>query len=168
MTGGRASRAKGDRIERELVALHKSIGLLAERYPLSGASRFRGAGHDFDIYALGKDHAPLVVIPWRIWVQLFGKGALMKCPCCDGSGALTPLQFRLSDALRRAPEGLACSDLTRARLCGQAGRRVDQRHASHLGTCAPRQQRAQRNRPAHRRERRSWFDLSIRASSAAS
>jgi Holliday junction resolvase len=61
MTGGRAPRAKGDRIERELVALHKSIGVHAERYPLSGASRFRGAGHDLDIYTLGKEQAPLVV-----------------------------------------------------------------------------------------------------------
>src|SRR5262249_35354276 len=28
--------------------------------PLSGASRFRGSGHDLDIYALGRDEAPLV------------------------------------------------------------------------------------------------------------
>jgi hypothetical protein len=60
MTGGQASRAKGDRIERELVALHKAIGIHCERYPLSGASRFRGAGHDLDVYVLGKECAPLV------------------------------------------------------------------------------------------------------------
>jgi hypothetical protein len=60
MTGGRASRDKGNRIELELVHRHIEIGIHAERYPLSGASRFRGSGHDLDIYALGREAAPLV------------------------------------------------------------------------------------------------------------
>ena len=47
---GRRSRAKGDRIEREIVSRHAAIGIKAERYPLSGASRFRGSGPDIDIY----------------------------------------------------------------------------------------------------------------------
>ena len=59
MSGAR-HRRKGDRIERELVEQHKAIGVHAERYPLSGASRFRGSGHDIDVYALGRDQAPLV------------------------------------------------------------------------------------------------------------
>jgi Holliday junction resolvase len=59
MSGAR-HRQKGDRHERELVERHKAIGVHAERYPLSGASRFRGSGHDVDIYALGRDAAPLV------------------------------------------------------------------------------------------------------------
>jgi len=58
--GGRRSRVKGDRIEREIVSRHAAIGIKAERYPLSGGSRFRGSGHDVDIYAFGKDEAPLV------------------------------------------------------------------------------------------------------------
>jgi Holliday junction resolvase len=57
---GAKHRQKGDRIERELVELHKALGIHAERYPLSGASRFRGSGHDLDIYAFGRDQAPLV------------------------------------------------------------------------------------------------------------
>ena len=57
---GAKHRAKGNRVERELVALHQAIGIHAERYPLSGASRFRGSGHDIDIYANGRDVAPLV------------------------------------------------------------------------------------------------------------
>jgi hypothetical protein len=57
---GRRSRDKGARCERELVELHRSIGIHAERYPLSGASRFRGSGHDLDVYAFGKDEAPIV------------------------------------------------------------------------------------------------------------
>jgi hypothetical protein len=58
--GGRASRRKGDRIERELITLHRAIGVHAERYPLSGASRFRGSGHDIDLYPFGRDEPPLV------------------------------------------------------------------------------------------------------------
>jgi Holliday junction resolvase len=59
MSGAR-HRRKGDRIERELVERHRSIGIHAERYPLSGASRFRGGGHDVDVYLWGRDVAPAV------------------------------------------------------------------------------------------------------------
>jgi hypothetical protein len=40
-------------------ARHEEIGIHAERYPLSGSSKFRSSGHDVDIY-LGKDEAPMV------------------------------------------------------------------------------------------------------------
>ena len=59
MSGAR-HRQKGDRIERQLVERHKTIGVHAERYPLSGASRFRGSGHDLDIYPFGREQAPIV------------------------------------------------------------------------------------------------------------
>jgi hypothetical protein len=59
MSGAR-HRQKGDRIEREIVDRHKALGVHAERYPLSGASRFRGSGHDIDIYLFGRDQAPAV------------------------------------------------------------------------------------------------------------
>ena len=39
---------------------HIALRIKAERYPLSGGSRFRGSGHDVDIYAFGKDEGPLV------------------------------------------------------------------------------------------------------------
>jgi hypothetical protein len=58
--GGRRHRQKGDRVERQLIALHRTLGIRAERYPASGATRFRGSGHDIDIYAHGIDEAPLV------------------------------------------------------------------------------------------------------------
>jgi hypothetical protein len=57
---GAKHRQKGDRVEREIIDLHKSINVFAERYPLSGASRFRGSGHDVDIYPFGREAAPLV------------------------------------------------------------------------------------------------------------
>jgi hypothetical protein len=56
---GAKHRRKGDRVEREIVALHKELGIHAERYPLSGASRFRGQGHDVDLYPYGPDEAPM-------------------------------------------------------------------------------------------------------------
>jgi hypothetical protein len=59
-SGGARHRRKGNRVERELVELHKASGVHAERYPLSGASRFRGSGHDLDLYPFGRDQAPLV------------------------------------------------------------------------------------------------------------
>jgi hypothetical protein len=57
---GAKHRRKGDRVEREIVDLHKQIGVHAERYPLSGASRFRNSGHDLDLYLFGRDAAPAV------------------------------------------------------------------------------------------------------------
>jgi hypothetical protein len=57
---GARHRRKGDAVEREIVQRHKDIGVHAERYPLSGASRFRGSGHDLDLYVFGKDETPLV------------------------------------------------------------------------------------------------------------
>ena len=59
-SGGRRSRDKGNRVEREIVERHRAIGIHAERYPLSGASRFRGAGHDVDLYIFGRDECPAV------------------------------------------------------------------------------------------------------------
>jgi Holliday junction resolvase len=57
---GTKHRRKGDRVERELVERHKALGIHSERYPLSGASRFRGSGHDIDVYVFGREEAPLV------------------------------------------------------------------------------------------------------------
>ena len=57
---GRTSQRKGGRVEREIVALHKDMGVYAERVPLSGDSRYRGNGADVDVYARGKEEAPFV------------------------------------------------------------------------------------------------------------
>jgi hypothetical protein len=43
-----------------IVELHRELGIRAERYPLSGATRFRGSGHDLDIYVRGREEAPIV------------------------------------------------------------------------------------------------------------
>jgi Holliday junction resolvase len=59
MSGAR-HRQKGDRVEREIVEAHKALGVHAERYPLSGASKFRNSGHDIDLYINGREEAPAV------------------------------------------------------------------------------------------------------------
>lgn len=57
---GRANRRKGGTAEREIVNLHRALGLRAERVPDSGASKYRGNGADVDLYPFGPDAAPLV------------------------------------------------------------------------------------------------------------
>lgn len=57
---GKPSRDKGLRIERELVQLHRDMGIYAERVPLSGASKYRENGADIDIYPGSREDAPLV------------------------------------------------------------------------------------------------------------
>jgi hypothetical protein len=54
MSGGRASRQKGDRAERRLVHLLQAAGFAAERVPLSGAARGRFGG-DVSVPLLGSD-----------------------------------------------------------------------------------------------------------------
>lgn len=54
------SRDKGGRIEREIVNTHRRFGIHAERVPLSGASHYQGNSADVDIFAFGKDEAPLI------------------------------------------------------------------------------------------------------------
>jgi hypothetical protein len=54
MTGGRASRDKGNRTERAIVRLLQERGFAAERVPLSGAARGRFGG-DISVPVLGRD-----------------------------------------------------------------------------------------------------------------
>lgn len=58
MTGGKAPRQAGDRYERELVKAHRDIGIPAERVVCSGSHLAQP--YDVDIYAFGRDEAPLV------------------------------------------------------------------------------------------------------------
>lgn len=53
-------RDKGIRIEREIINLHRELGIKAERVPLSGAAGYKDAGHDVDVYPLGNEDAPFV------------------------------------------------------------------------------------------------------------
>jgi hypothetical protein len=65
MSGGRASRDKGNRAERILVRLLQEYGFAAERVPLSGAARGRFGG-DVSVPLLGVDR--------RVEVKCRGSG----------------------------------------------------------------------------------------------
>ena len=65
MTGGRASRQKGNRTERAIVRLLQERGFAAERVPLSGAAHGRFGG-DVSVPVLGIDR--------RIEVKCRGNG----------------------------------------------------------------------------------------------
>jgi Holliday junction resolvase len=65
MTGGRASRQKGNRLERALVHALQNAGFAAERVPLSGAARGRFGG-DVSVPLLGVDR--------RVEVKCRGSG----------------------------------------------------------------------------------------------
>jgi hypothetical protein len=56
---GKLSRDKGARVEREMVNLHRKIGVLAERVPLSGGMQYQGNGEDIDVYVDGARFKPL-------------------------------------------------------------------------------------------------------------
>jgi hypothetical protein len=56
LVGALAHRQK----QNQRVEKHRALGVHAERYPLSGASRFRGSGHDIDLYLFGRENAPAV------------------------------------------------------------------------------------------------------------
>jgi hypothetical protein len=107
MSGAR-HRRKGDRCERQIVGLHLAIGIKAERYPLSGASRFRGSGHD--VHILGrKRHRPFAKLkvafpPGRCAPKGSQNGKTARCPArnhrhstlsiqhCDGGRSFKSLQ----------------------------------------------------------------------------
>ena len=53
-SGGKASRAKGDRLERAIVRLLQDRGIGAERVPLSGSAGGRYSG-DISVPCIGRD-----------------------------------------------------------------------------------------------------------------
>jgi Holliday junction resolvase len=71
MTGGKASRAKGDRFEREVVASLEADGIGAERVPLSGAAGGMFSGDIQAITRLGRIKLECKVRA-RAWLDLYG------------------------------------------------------------------------------------------------
>jgi hypothetical protein len=56
MAGGKGPRQKGDRFERQIVALFQEHGIAAERIPLSGSSPFGSfSGYDLNVPLFGND-----------------------------------------------------------------------------------------------------------------
>ncbi len=79
MTGGRASREKGNRLERALVCALQDAGFAAERVPLSGAARGRFGG-DLSVPILGVDR--------RVEVKCRGNGFRQLYTWLDGADLL--------------------------------------------------------------------------------
>jgi Holliday junction resolvase len=71
---GKPSREKGLRAEREIVARHHDLGVMAERVPLSGATSYQGNSSDLDVYAFGPEAAPLVA---EVKARASGEGFAM-------------------------------------------------------------------------------------------
>ena len=55
----RRSRLKGSEGEREVVQLHRAMGIDAERVPLSDAMAYQENGEDGDVHVQGRGEAPL-------------------------------------------------------------------------------------------------------------
>jgi hypothetical protein len=79
MSGGRASRDKGNRAERAIVRLLQERGFAAERVPLSGAARGRFGG-DVSVPVLGIDR--------RVEVKCRGNGFRELYKWLDGADML--------------------------------------------------------------------------------
>lgn len=103
---GKRSRDKGNRIEREIVNLHKDLGFQAERVPLSGAAggsykgdmvvenlraevKARANGEGFktiegwlgenQLLFLRKNNAkPMIVMPWETYIMLMEARKLLN------------------------------------------------------------------------------------------
>lgn len=71
MAGGKASRAKGDRFEREVVASLNADGIMAERVPLSGAAGGMFGGDIQAILRVGREKLECKVRA-RAWLDLYG------------------------------------------------------------------------------------------------
>jgi hypothetical protein len=105
MSGGRASRDKGNRLERQLVRLLQEAGFAAERVPLSGGAGGRFAG-DLSIPLLGVDRRVECKARANGFKELqrWLKGADLLIVRSDYSQPLVIVPFRLAIEIARAAE----------------------------------------------------------------
>jgi Holliday junction resolvase len=85
MTGGKASRQKGDRFEREVVRTLQDAGLSAERVPLSGS-----AGGSF----AGDITFPALMSDWRAECKCRANGFALVYSALDGNDVVFLKQDR--------------------------------------------------------------------------
>jgi hypothetical protein len=111
MRGGKAPRRKGNRVEREVLALMREAGLEARRVPLSGSAPDYPGDLEVDLPGLGR----LVVevkarkrLALEAWLE--GRGLLVLKPDRKPPLVVLPLEGLL--ALIRAVKGEALASTT--------------------------------------------------------
>jgi Holliday junction resolvase len=97
VSGGRASRDKGNRAERAVVRLLQSCGFAAERVPLSGAARGRFGG-DVSVPVLGVDRRVEVKVRADGFRELYRwlDGADFLIVKCDRGEPLVVIRLKLA------------------------------------------------------------------------
>ncbi|MGB9388822.1 MAG: hypothetical protein WCB70_02340 [Xanthobacteraceae bacterium] len=105
MSGGRASRQKGNRLERALVNALQAAGFAAERVPLSGAARGRFGG-DLSVPILGADRRVEVKARANGFRKLYDwlNGADLLIVRADRSEPLVVIPFRFAVEIAKAAE----------------------------------------------------------------
>lgn len=105
MTGGRASRDKGNRAERALVRFLQDHGFAAERVPLSGSMRGRFGG-DISVPILGVDRRVEVKVRANGFRELYrwGAGADLLIIRADRLEPLVVIPLRLAADIAYAAE----------------------------------------------------------------
>ena len=105
MSGGRASRQKGDRAERAIVRVLQDSGFAAERVPLSGAARGRFGG-DVSLPLLGVDRRVEVKCRGNGFRQLYTwlNGADFLIVRADRSEPLVVLPLKLAISIAKIAE----------------------------------------------------------------
>ena len=121
MTGGRASRDKGNRLERALVRALQGAGFAAERVPLSGAARGRFGG-DLSVPLLGIDRRVEVKSRGSGFKQLYEwlNGADFLIVRADRSEPLVVVPFRLAIEIANAAENSRIDARLARRRCSPA------------------------------------------------
>jgi hypothetical protein len=106
MKGGRGPRRKGDRVEREVLAILREAGLEARRVPLSGSAPGYPGDLEVELPGLGRVLVEVKArkrVALEAWLE--GRGLLVLKPDRRPALAVMPLQALL--ALIRAVKGEA-------------------------------------------------------------
>ena len=105
MSGGRASRQKGNRAERALVRALQDKGFAAERVPLSGSAGGKYCG-DLTVPILGRDHVVEVKVRATGFLQLYAwlDGRDMLVVRADRKEPLVIVPLALAIAIATAAE----------------------------------------------------------------
>jgi len=104
MKGGRAPRRKGNRVEREVLALMREAGLEARRVPLSGSAPGYPGDLEVEVPGLGRVLVEVKArrkVALEAWLE--GRGLLVLKPDRRPPLAVLPLEALL--ALIRAANG---------------------------------------------------------------